>query len=235
MSAPPARPPFTVHGRRRGRRLRPGRQRLLETLLPRLAIDLPPPGGRLDPVRLFARPPSDVWLEIGFGAGEHLAWQAQRNPEVGFVGCEVFVNGVAGLLGQVARLGLDNVRVFPDDARGLIEALPDACLGRVFLLFPDPWPKARHGERRFIGRDNLGRLARVLKDGAELRVATDDPGTMRWTLEHALRHPDFRWPARRPADWRDRPPDWPPTRYEEKALAAGRRPIYLRFERRPRA
>jgi tRNA (guanine-N7-)-methyltransferase len=222
------------YGRRYGRKLRPGQQRLYAELLPRLAIDPAPVGGPLDPVALFDPPRKEVWLEIGFGGGEHLAEQARAHPEVGIIGCEVFVNGIASLLGHIDRLALENVRIYPDDARPLLDRLPDAGIARAFLLFPDPWPKARHERRRFIGRENLDRLARLLADGAELRVASDDPTYIRWVLEQILPHPAFQWLARRPGDWRERPADWPPTRYEQKALREGRTPVFFRFVRRPR-
>ncbi len=222
-----------LYGRRRGRPLRKQRSGLLETLLPRLEVALPETG-RLDPASLFDRPVRDVWFEVGFGGGEHLAAQAAANPDIGFIGCEPFINGVASLLQHVEVLGLTNVRVVPDDARPILDALPDACIGRAFVLFPDPWPKARHAFRRFIGPDNLPRLARVLKDGAELRLATDDRQLSRWMLEHTWRHPDFAWTAQGADDWRVRPADWPETRYERKAIEAGRRPVFLRFRRRPR-
>jgi tRNA (guanine-N7-)-methyltransferase len=175
-----------------------------------------------------------VWLEIGFGAGEHLAEQAERHPEIGFIGSEVFEDGIVRLLGEIARRGLGNVRLFIDDARLLLDTLPAASIGRVFVLFPDPWPKRRHHKRRLIAPATLDLLAAVTEDRAELRLATDDRGYLAWMLEHLTAHPDFHWLARRPADWRERPPDWPPTRYEEKARAAGRRPAFLRFCRRPR-
>jgi tRNA (guanine-N7-)-methyltransferase len=213
--------------------LREGRLRTQQELLPRLSIALPERGG-LDPFGLFAARPAAVWLEVGFGGGEHLAEQALRHPEIGFIGCEVFENGVARLIGEVAQHGLANVRVFTDDARLLLAALPPASLGRVFILFPDPWPKLRHHKRRLVAQPTLDRLAAVMLDGAELRLATDDPGYLAWMLEHATAHPDFIWLARHPADWRERPPDWPPTRYEEKAVAAGRLPAFLRFARRRR-
>lgn len=223
-----------LYGRRIGRPLRAAQQRLLDTRLPRLRIALPPAGGRLDPARLFDGAVAAVWLEIGFGGGEHLAAQARTHPEVGFIGCEPFVNGVASLLGHVAGDGLANLRVHDDDARALLDALPDASIGRVFVLFPDPWPKKRHHKRRFVGPANLDRLARVMTDGAELRLATDDMDYARWMLAHGRAHPAFAWRARGPEDWRARPPDWPATRYEEKATRAGRRSLYLTFVRRPR-
>ena len=207
----------------------------MQALLPKLAVVLPPAGEKLSLDRLFSSLPRQVWLEIGFGAGEHLAEQAARHPDTGFIGCEIFLNGIAALLDHVARRGLANVRIHPDDARVLLDALPDASIARAFLLFPDPWPKRRHQDRRFVGPDNLARLARVLADGAELVVASDDTGLVAWTLEHVLRHRDLEWLARRPQDWREKPADWPTTRYETKAVTAGRRPAYLRFLRRSRS
>lgn len=222
-----------LYGRRRGRPLRKQRSGLLETLLPRLQVTVPETG-RLDPAALFNRSVRGVWFEVGFGGGEHLAAQAAANPDVGIIGCEPFINGVAGLLQHVEAGGLENVRIVPDDARPILDALPDACIDRAFVLFPDPWPKVRHAFRRFIGPGNLPRLSRILKDGAELRLATDDRQLSRWMLEHTWRHPDFAWTAEGPEDWRVRPADWPETRYERKALEAGRQPVFLRFRRRPR-
>jgi tRNA (guanine-N7-)-methyltransferase len=222
-----------VYGRRRGRPLRPGRRALLAELLPRLAVELPP-SGTLDPEALFGPPPRPIWLEIGFGGGEHLAAQAERRPEIGLLGCEVFENGIARLVAAIDRLRLANIRIFADDARLLLAALPAASLERVFILFPDPWPKARHQKRRLVSGDTLDRLSSVMGDGAELRLATDDADYFAWMLERVSLHPAFERPARRPEDWRRRPPDWLPTRYEEKALAAGRAPYFLRSRRRPR-
>jgi tRNA (guanine-N7-)-methyltransferase len=221
-----------LYGRRRGRRLRAGQQELLAELLPKLRIPLPAAGEWLDLAALFGPAIREVWLEIGFGGGEHLAWQAARHPEFGFIGAEFFLNGVASLLGHLARGGMGDVRIHPDDARPLLKALPDRSIGRAFLLFPDPWPKARHARRRFVSPESLAELARILKPGGELRIASDDPGYIAWTLEHLTRSPDFEWLARGPTDWRSRPADWPSTRYEEKALKEGRKPAYLRFRRR---
>jgi tRNA (guanine-N7-)-methyltransferase len=219
------------YGRRKGRPLRKGQQHLIDTLLPHLAIALPE-SGKLDPRSLFARPPAQLWLEIGFGGGEHLAEQARSHPDVGIIGCEVFLNGIATLLAQVSSAALDNVRIYPEDARDLLDALPDVSLDRVFLLFPDPWPKRRHADRRFIQPANLDLLARLMKPGAELRVASDDPTYIGWALAHLTRHPAFAWSARGPADWRARTSDWPGTRYECKALREGRQPVFLRFTKR---
>jgi tRNA (guanine-N7-)-methyltransferase len=230
----PAHSRIDWHGRRRGRRLRPHRQDLLAELLPRLRVTLPPAGAALDLAGLFPRPRSQLWLEVGFGSGEHLVEQAARHPEIGFIGCEVFVNGVAALVGQVERRELANIRVFDDDARLLMVALPEASIDRAFLLFPDPWPKTRHAKRRFIGPDNLATMARILADGAEFRIATDDVGYVRWTLQQLIGHPDFLWLAAGPRDWHNPPQDWLETRYQRKAVVAGRQPVFLCFRRLPR-
>jgi tRNA (guanine-N7-)-methyltransferase len=222
------------YGRRQGRRLRPGLKALLDELLPHIAIALPADGGPLDPASLFDDPRADYALEIGFGGGEHLAWQAEKAPGTGFLGAEFFINGVAGLLRRIQERGLGNLRIYHGDGRDLLDALAERSLDRVFILFPDPWPKSRHHKRRIIQDQTLARLAAVMKDGAELRLATDDMDYLRWMLERLLGSPDFDWLARGPGDWRERPEDWPPTRYESKAADRGCRPAYLRFRRRPR-
>jgi tRNA (guanine-N7-)-methyltransferase len=206
----------------------------MTALLPGLRIPRPELGVCLEPAALFPMPVDGVWLEVGFGGGEHLAAQAAAHPGIGMIGCEPFVNGVSSLLGHIERESLPNIRILDDDARFLLDALPEASIGRGFVLFADPWPKRRHWERRFIGPDNLARLARVLADGAELRLASDDPGLVTWMLEHTWHHPAFEWLARRAEDWRSRPADWPQSRYEQKAIEAGRRPVFLRFRRRAR-
>ncbi|HEX9555982.1 MAG TPA: tRNA (guanosine(46)-N7)-methyltransferase TrmB [Reyranella sp.] len=222
----------TLHGRRRGKKLRAGQQSLLETLLPRLALALPVEPAKIDLAQAFggSLPPDGVWLEVGFGAGEHLVWQAEQNPGVGLIGCEPYLNGVAKCLAHIERAGVGNVRLFTDDARLLMAALPARSLSRAFVLFPDPWPKTRHHKRRFVRRENLDRLAELMLPGAELRLATDDPSYLPWMVEHAGTHPAFEWLAEGPADWRGRPADWPATRYEQKMLAG--KPVFLRLRRR---
>jgi tRNA (guanine-N7-)-methyltransferase len=222
-----------LYGRRRGRALRPARRALFAQLLPRLAVAIPA-DGRLDPRLLFVAAPSRIRLEIGFGGGEHLARLAACHPEIGFLGCEVFANGIAKLLAEIEHHRLANIRIFADDARLLLAALPPDAIDRVFILFPDPWPKERHKKRRLISSAILDRLAIVMRGGAELRLATDDPDYLSAMLEQVSRHQEFAWLARRPRDWRQRPPDWPPTRYEEKARAAQRACYFLRIERRRR-
>lgn len=239
MAAPPAAvegqgssgPRRFLYGRRKGPRLRPGRRRLLEELLPRLSIALPAEG-RLVPATLFERPVAAVRLEIGFGAGEHLEAEAAAHPETGFIGVEPFLAGVARLLAAIDERGLDNIRILVDDARLLLRALPEGSLARIDVLFPDPWPKARHHKRRIVAPATVAEMARVLAPGGELRLATDDPGYARWMLAAVLGEPRLEWLAERAADWRTPWPDRPTTRYEAKALAAGRRPVYLRCRRR---
>ena len=223
-----------LYGRRRGGGLRPGRRRLLETSLPRLACSLPA-SGVLDPAALFASPPSAIWLEIGFGSGEHLLAQAGARPDIGFVGCEPYIGGVASLLAGIETAGIGNIRIFANDARLMLPRLPTASVARVFALFPDPWPKKRHHKRRLIATPTLDALAAAMADDAELRIATDHAGYARWILGHLTAHRDFIWSARGPADWRQPPSDWPATRYQAKAEAAGRAPIFLIFRRRRRA
>ena len=219
-----------LFGRRRGRALRPGQKILIRDFLPQIALTIPV-AGALDPSSLFGAQARPIWVEIGFGGGEHLAAQAERHPEIGLIGCEIFENGIAKLLARIKRSGIENIRIFTDDARLLIAALPPASIGRVFILFPDPWPKRRHERRRFMSRETLDALARVMTDGAELRLATDDRDLLSWMLERVTDHSAFEWLARRPCDWRERPPDWPLTRYAEKAQSAGRQAVFVRFRR----
>jgi tRNA (guanine-N7-)-methyltransferase len=205
-----------LYGRRKGPKLSAHQAGLRRTLLPRLAFDGTFPEGEL-------------WLEIGFGAGEHLIWQAEHHPNVGLIGAEPYEGGVAKLLAKLDAAPLANIRIHEGDAREVIAALPEARLGRAFILFPDPWPKTRHHKRRFVQTETLDALARVMKPGAELRFASDDAGYLAWALERLVAHPAFAWTAERMADWTARPAGWPPTRYEAKALHGP--PTYLRFVR----
>lgn len=216
------------YGRLRGRRLRPSKQGLMDELLPQLIIDLPEQSADLSHWFPHAK---EYWLEIGFGGGEHLAHQAKLYPYAGIIGCEPFINGTAALLAQIRDRKLENIRIHPHDARPLINTFPDASLSRVFVLYADPWPKARHHKRRLVSTQFLDNLGRVMKSGAQLRLATDDVNYCAWMLEHLLAHPDFTWEATRCKDWLNPPSDWISTRYEQKALAAGRVPTYLNFRR----
>lgn len=218
-------------GRRKSKRLRGVQEQRRVALLPELRIALPTDGTALDPAALFEAPHDEFWLEIGFGGGEHLTGQAQARPRTGFLGCEPFVNGVVKLLRDVELAGLRNVRVYDDDAMALLAVLPDACVGRVYLLYPDPWPKRRQRKRRFVSPTALDQIARVLKPGGLFRFASDIDDYVGWTLAHAASCSNLRWTAQRAVDWREPWSDWIRTRYEAKALAAGRPPSYLEFER----
>jgi tRNA (guanine-N7-)-methyltransferase len=230
-----SRPRRILYGRRRGKPPRPGRQALVEARLPALALDADNLPAGLAPATLFAAPVREVWFEVGFGAGEHLAWQLAAHPEVGMIGAEPYMAGVARLVGTMDQADLPRVRLLPDDGRLLLEALAPASIGRLFTLFPDPWPKARHRKRRLVQPATVAAAARVLAPGAEWRLATDDMDYARWMLRCLTGCAEFAWLAAHADDWRRRPDDWPPTRYEAKALAAGRRPLYLRFRRLPAA
>jgi tRNA (guanine-N7-)-methyltransferase len=217
-------------GRRRGRRLSAHQASLLEQVLPRVGLDLSrpcPPSLHA----LFASALSAIWLEIGFGGAEHLVWQASQNPGVGLVGCEVFEDGVVKALASIEERGLANVRLAVEDARDVLRWLPEASLSRVFILFPDPWPKKRHVKRRLVSAKLFELLARAMAPGAELRIATDIGDYARTMLLAAREHPDFVWQAGGPHDWRTRSADWPATRYEAKAIAEGRRRYFFRFRK----
>jgi tRNA (guanine-N7-)-methyltransferase len=226
LTTPPTTQRF-VYGRRRGHRLRPARRRLLAERLPEVELAVPEQG-LIDPALLADGP---RWLEIGFGGGEHLAAQAAAHPEILLIGCEPYIDGVARLLAQAEVQGLSNLRVVVDDARLLLSALPDGCLQRIFVLFPDPWPKTRHHKRRIVNPSTVAQFARLLQSGGELRLATDDMDYARTMLLALLPVRELAWLAERPSDWRTQPPDWAPTRYEEKAHEAGRPCVYLRFGR----
>jgi tRNA (guanine-N7-)-methyltransferase len=219
-----------IYGRRSGHKLRQAQASLVETLLPQLHLS-PEQLASTARADLFPRPVADIWLEIGFGGGEHLAWQAAHNRDVGCIGIEPFTNGVAKLLTAIDEQQLDNIRIYDGDARQMLATLPDAFLSRAFVLFPDPWHKKRHNKRRIVNVDTLTALHRAMKPGGELRIASDIPDYVRWILSHIRRVPGFVWSAETADDWRIRPDDWPMTRYEQKALREGRPPAYLSFRK----
>ena len=215
-------------GRRKGKKLRAGQDELVHTLLPAIRVV---PGSDLP--GQFANPAArETWLEIGFGGGEHLAAQARTRRDVNFIGCEPFVNGMAKLLAVIDQEKLGNIRIWDEDVTDLLPTLPDACLDRVYILYPDPWPKRRQRKRRLVSDETLGELARVMRPGAELRFASDIDDYVGWVLARILRSADFRWTAERPDDWRRPYEGWPGTRYEAKAIREGRVPSYLRIVRR---
>ncbi len=219
-----------LHGRRKGKPLSALRTGLMAEAYPALAIGLeaPPP---VPLAGLFAAPVHDIHLEIGFGGGEHLVAEAAAAPGTGFIGVEPFVEGMAKAVAAIAGHALRNIRLHDGDAAHVLDWLPAAALTRVDLLYPDPWPKRRHWKRRFVASDNLDRIARVLVSGGLFRVASDIDDYIAWTLRHLAARDDFAWTAETADDWQLPFPGWPGTRYEAKALAAGRRPTYLEFRR----
>lgn len=224
-----------IYGRRRGRRLSPARETVVADWLPRLALALPPAGGMLDPATLFPQAMQAHWVEVGFGDGGHLFALAERHPGIGFLGVEPYEHGVAKLVTRIAARiaagGADNIRILTDDARLLLKALPAGSVARGFTLFPDPWPKKRHQWRRIVNAETLADWARLIPAGGELRLATDVPDYQRWMLRHIMAEPRFDWLAERSRDWLQRPDDWPASKYEQKAIAAGRTPHYYRLRR----
>jgi tRNA (guanine-N7-)-methyltransferase len=221
--------PRAFFGRRSGKRLHKGQDRLYTELLP--ALEIPLPESTLNPRTLFPDA-TRLEIEIGYGGGEHLARMAATKPTTGYIGCEVFSGGIAKLLEAADEQNLENLRLFTDDALKLLVKLPPASLDAAYLLYPDPWPKTRHHKRRFISPQTLGELARVLKPGSIFRFATDIEDYANWTLAHIVRSPDFRFAPARPGIWHEPYPGWQPTRYEEKARLEGRMTsFYLEFIR----
>lgn len=220
-----------LHGRRKGRPLSARRRAIVEAWLPRLEIDTSHPAPE-DLSELFRADTNTFRLEIGCGAGEHLVDQASSAPDVGFIGAEPFQEGLAKTVAAIEERQLSNVRLYSDDAAALLDWLPRGSISRIDLLYPDPWLKRRHWKRRFVSTENLDRIAAALKKDGELRVATDITDYANWTLISILARADFEWVATKADDWRRPWAGWPGTRYEAKALAAGRRPFYLIFRRR---
>ena len=220
-----------LYGRRKGKPLKGIQAELMRTLLPKLKINLDRQSEFL-PEDFFQQRYQEYWLEIGFGGGEHLINLLNNNSEIGMIGCEPFISGMAKVVKAVKLNSLsDQIRLYDGDARILLEKLQANSISRVYLLFPDPWPKKRHWKRRFVSQPNLELLAKVMKSGAELRFASDVDSYVNWTLELILNHRDFRWTGETVNDWTQPWRDWPSTRYERKAIREGRVPTYLIFQR----
>lgn len=231
-------------GRRKGRTIRKAKSTLLESFLPSIKIN---ENTELKAETLFKREVKEICLEIGFGNGEHLAGQALKHPENGYIGAEVFQNGVANLLTLITGIKegsnipetisllperVDNIRIYDDDIRLLFKRMPNAFLDKIYLLFPDPWPKKKHASRRFINQENLKELARILKPNGILRIATDHKIYKAWTLRQMHECPDFEWTATCGNDWKKEPQDWVQTKYQRKAIKEGRRPVFLDYKRK---
>jgi tRNA (guanine-N7-)-methyltransferase len=214
------------YGRRKGRPLRHGMQTLLATKLPAMRFDLDQPVAEQ-----FSAPCDDIFLEIGFGGGEHIAGLARQRPDAGFIGAEPFINGVASLLRHIQDDAIENIRIWDDDVRLIFTTLEDASLAGAYVMFPDPWPKKRHAGRRILQADVMDSLARLIRPGGSLVMASDDPTAKSWLLQAAMRHPAFDWTARCADDWQSRPAYLPATRYMKKAENEARRPAWFVFTR----
>ena len=227
-----------IFGRRLGRPLNKERQNALDIFLPQLDLskeiaDAPPEG--IDPSSLFKAPCHQTWLEIGFGNGEHLSELMRTHTDAGFIGVEPFINGMAYFLKDIKDMPHDRIRVLMDDAMILADALAPESIDGVYILNPDPWPKKRHHKRRIVNQANLTKLARILKPGARLIMATDVDDLAEWMVTQAINHPSFVWDAEKKSDWTEKPSDWIETRYEQKGQNAGRRQSYLLFRRKTKA
>lgn len=218
----------SFYGRRKGKSLRARQASLQQSMLPNVRVELSTLRSEMMASLGFEKA-NPVWLEIGFGGGEHLASEAKLHPEICFIGCEPFVNGVAKLLGLIEQQGITNIRVHDEEVADLIANLPDDSIEQVSILYPDPWPKTRHKKRRLISTEFLANLARVMKPGSELRFATDIDDYAGWTLSRILESPHFLWNPVSLSDWEKPWRNWPGTRYEDKAFREGRNPVYLTF------
>lgn len=214
---------YRFYGRRFSRPLRNNEKDLLDSVKEQYFID----------EDAFANDnlPAKLCLEVGFGDGEHLIWQALQNPDVTFIGADPYINGVAKLLKKLTANKVSNVKIFAEDVRYIAEKLPDASLEKIFVLFPDPWHKKRHHKRRIVSPENLDVFARLLKPGGELRLATDDENYLNWMMHHLMQHGDFSWAATTVNDWVEKPEGWPETKYELKAKEQGRTSTFLKFKR----
>ena len=227
-----------LYGRRNGRPLRKGQRDLMTDLLPKISLvkqrqdiyDID--AASCTPQQFFDQTYSEFHLEIGFGGGEHLAWQAENRPNTAFIGVEFYANGVASFLMHHQNKDLDNCCIYQGDGREVVRILQPASLDRAYVLFPDPWRKKRHYPRRILQKDFLQELACLLKPGAELRIGTDFPSYQTWVMAHLYQHDQLEWLAETSDDWKRRPDDWPPSRYEQKAIREGRMPAYLRFRKK---
>ena len=218
-------------GRRKGKPLSPTQQRLIDELLPSICVN---PSVRVeDAASIFAHDPQSIWMEIGFGGGEHMIRQAMANPDVGLIGCEPFINGAVKAMAAIEKEGINNIRLYDEDAAHVLDWLPAASLDRIFLLYPDPWHKKRHWKRRFVSDINLKRFVRVLKPGGIFRFASDIDDYVEWTLEHVAAVPELVEQCKSPRERQIAWPDWKQTRYEAKAFREGRTPHYLTFVRQP--
>jgi len=217
------------YGRRKSKTLSPLRLEAMDSVMPYAEIILPKGDELIAPKSFFEKPVNDVRLEIGFGSGEHLIYQAINNSEIGFIGCEPFINGISALCLEIKKHNIKNIKIWSDDARILMLRIEKKSLDKIFLLHPDPWPKTKHHKRRFIQKESLDIIHNLLKENGQLRMATDHVDLAKWLLEKTYFHAGFKWEAESADDWCNPPDDWLETRYCEKGKTAGRPPVYLNF------
>lgn len=223
-------------GRRKGRPLNMTRQEAMDNVLSRYGLDIAHiensrPQSQ-NPQSFFENHLKEIWLEIGFGNGEHVIGIAKANPDVGIIGCEPFVNGVSALCKMIEEQDITNIRIWPDDAHVLMNRLSPDSIDTCFVLFPDPWPKLRHHKRRFIRKENMDVLSGLIKSQGILHLATDHPDLAEWMLEQGITHSDFEWLAESCEDWQKEPDEWVKTRYQVKALEQGRKSFFMNFKRK---
>jgi tRNA (guanine-N7-)-methyltransferase len=230
MEKPDRRNMLKFYGRRKGKALKQNRQSAYDLVMPAVQITLPDGDAPLSPAGFFDFPVKDVWLEVGFGNGEQLVHQALENPDIGMIGCEPFLNGVSALCRDISDKGIKNIRIWQDDARVLLPRMLSKSISRCFVLNSDPWPKTRHHKRRFIQKETLDELHRLLKTGAELRLSSDDPSLNAWQMEKPYFHGGYEWLAHCADDWRSRPADMLGTRYQAKGQVQGRATVFLNFK-----
>ena len=217
------------YGRRKGKTLSPKRKEDLKEILDLYEIDLDDSNNKINPKSFFNLDVKEVQMEIGFGNGEHLIHQAKNNPKIGYIGCEPFINGVAALSSYIKKSGVKNIIIWKDDARLLMSRLENHSLDRLYILHADPWPKKKHHKRRFIQKESLNEISRILKQNAELRMATDHYGLAQWLIEKTYFHPKFEWLAKSTNDWQTPPDDWVDTRYCNKGRSKDHVQVYLNF------
>jgi len=220
------------YGRRKGKPLTPKRQQAYDEVLSLYEIKIDKGNSKISPTSFFNFKSKEIWMEIGFGNGEHLVHQALRNPDVAFIGCEPFLNGVAALANAIKENNIKNITIWRDDARLLMNRLEPHSLDRLYILHADPWPKTRHHKRRFIQTEMLTQISGLLKNDAELRMATDHAGLAEWLIEKTYFHPNFKWQAQSAKDWQTPPDDWIDTRYCNKGKLKDHVQVYLNFKNR---
>ena len=220
-----------LFGRKKGRTLSAAKKKILEKVFPKLRIYSDKKIGK-NVFNEFSCEVNSFWLEVGFGNGEHINWQLEKNPNIAFFCSEPYLNGTANFLASLKEENYERIRILMEDGESLLNLLPSASISKTFILFPDPWPKKKHQKRRFINNHIIQKLSRVMKSNGELRIATDSSSYCAWILHFVLKSEEFVWQAKCKKDFLSKPEDWPMTRYEKKAILSGKSPIYLIFRKK---